>query len=901
MVVSHTNKIMRKNLKKIVEEIRDLSRKSKLELDVLTKGWIFIFGLVDFKFSVSNSDVIEKDLKSHFVDEIFILKERFPELYSSYLLIRQEISIPDFNQITLKIITCLESKNNQIDNWIGWAYQYLKKTEEKEAFRKSLNHGNKIADKELLLTTQFFTESYMISYLLNTSFSKNQRFDQLRLIDPACGGCNFLTYGFDYFFKYYKRQYPDLSNKQIVSTILNEHLFGYDLDENLTKIGRLSLFLKASKYAIIDKSVNLNIYNGLSDDKFGFLIKQNLIGFSSRSKKAIDLSALFFSTNKSIIIATNPPFMGIRNMDTYLKNYLQSVYPLSKGDLCAAFIEKCIGHLKAKDIFAVVAQNTWLYLKNFKNLRKYLLDNVGIYECIDLGDNAFYDINGSKTSVALTVFTKEKCQLSSFFNLRSYSTKEKEIRTRKRKFNSFEKNVISQEVFLKNEGFEVDYMTSIFLRKKIKSLKKYGDYATPMQGTSTGNNNDFVKYTWERPDNKNWRLVSKGGSYCKWSGLNIYVVKWGKNASFIKNNSGSAVRNLDKVETSQLVYSDTGTSGINVRLKISNQVFIASGPGIQINEGNVYCHLAFLNSRIATFFMRILSPKLTISAGYISKIPIPHTVLFSDRIETESRKCVSAKKSYLKNKLINFEYQHFDFNSISNLENYLKSTFLNDLELELHRLKCEYEIENLIGLEFGFKKTDKELIEFITGIHSFSIISNKKELDIKIIDKLIYNYIDVNCQYTGNKYKDAKVGCEGILERLSHEFGINPTDLFGYISQNVNELKKTISRFYYDFLHKIFLKEIGFSSITKFSMVPIQLNVVLKVINRDYNQILKTFDNEKYNLSTCSEWMNKYLSNHHSQAFRKKPLFLIEGNSLVITPIDNDKENIESKKLATIL
>jgi hypothetical protein len=41
-----------------------------------------------------------------------------------------------------------------------------------------------------------------------------------------------------------------------------------------------------------------------------------------------------------------------------------------------------------------------------------------------------------------------------------------------------------------------------------------------MQGTSTGNNNEFVKFAWEVNGSPDWKLVSKGGGFSKWAGLN---------------------------------------------------------------------------------------------------------------------------------------------------------------------------------------------------------------------------------------------------------------------------------------------------------------------------------------------------------------------------------------------
>ena len=121
--------------------------------------------------------------------------------------------------------------------------------------------------------------------------------------------------------------------------------------------------------------------------------------------------------------------------------------------------------------------------------------------------------------------------------------------------------------------------------------------------------------------------MKKNGGYCRWEGLNNSVVKWGENGEYIKKQKGSALRNIKYFGKTQLVFSDTGTAGLNVRLLLNNQIFIASGPGIRILQGNEYAHMAFLNSRLAANYVRTISPKLTIAAGYIGRIPVEPTLI----------------------------------------------------------------------------------------------------------------------------------------------------------------------------------------------------------------------------------------------------------------------------------
>ena len=196
---------------------------------------------------------------------------------------------------------------------------------------------------------------------------------------------------------------------------------------------------------------------------------------------------------------------------------------------------------------------------------------------------------------------------------------------------------------LNDEDFRIEYLSKGNIKSSFNDLDLYSKYAKPMQGTSTGDSKKFVKYHWEVENDSDWCLVSKGGGYCKWTGLNIYKIKWGNNGEEIKSHPKSVIRNTQYFDKTDLVYSDTGTSGLSVRLLRKDQIFIASGPGIYLYEGDKYCHLAFLNSRLASYYIKVLTPKLTISATYIGKIPIVKEILHDTILSELSQSIVKIK------------------------------------------------------------------------------------------------------------------------------------------------------------------------------------------------------------------------------------------------------------------
>jgi len=155
-------------------------------------------------------------------------------------------------------------------------------------------------------------------------------------------------------------------------------------------------------------------------------------------------------------------------------------------------------------------------------------------------------------------------------------------------------------------------------------------------------------------------------------------IKWGKEGEYIKSQKGSALRNVKYFGDTQMLFSDTGTAGLNVRVLLDNQIFIASGPGIRVVEGNEYAHLAFLNSRIAAYYVRMMSPKLTIAGGYIGQIPVNDNIYSSVVLEKEARLCVELKRKMLSTRPNNIEYESTYIQNIS-------GNLLNDACL---RRKC---------------------------------------------------------------------------------------------------------------------------------------------------------------------------------------------------------------------
>lgn len=810
------------------------------------------------------------NFKKRYEKEITIVKERFPAIFNSFSLIEAQLDV-DFQKKLYNRLEKLIFKSkdhSDIDELISWTYQFLKKDLEKIAYSKVRNE-EKIEGQDLLFTTQFFTDKYMVNYLVDNVIEKLKDSNKIAIIDPAAGGGNFLTVAFDRLYPLIHQKRENWSPQKIVDEILENYLLGYDLDYSLSRIAALTVFVKACQYAIPSKTTAIKIFGGFADDEKGFLAS------SVRSKKIKkttfqkELARIKVAGAQKVFL-TNPPFMGKRDMSKSLKEFLLTKYPESKGDLCISFLQRILQIKESCDIIGVVTQNNWMYLSSLKEFRKIILQEEFLDSCADLGSKSFADIGGEKSNVSLCIFTSHSDSLSAFYDLRYFDHTKKKKTLSSNKFLSEVLVGVSQNLFLKNKNFEFIY-TLRDQFNSIHSLPIYEEYGNPMQGTSTGDNSSFVKKAWEVKDDPDWKPVSKGGGFSKWIGLNYNKVNWGSNAEKIKENKGSALRNISKIPFTQLVYSDTGTLGLTVRVLKKNQVFIASGPGIQVLEGNVYSHLAFLNSKVATFLLKVINPKFTVSAGYISKLPVGENILNSETLAEKGKECLKLKLQYLESKLPNIEYNSKSISRINDYESFINKNIINDLRNDYDRLSLEHEIECEIKNHYKFNKYELSKIEEVVGVSPFEI--NKKEVTIPIedLDKSFHSLLDINGHYLSKRINGFAVGSESIIENLSKKYNIHPQNLFSLLKQNILDLKKTKEIYLDDFRHKVILHILGFSSITEFENKRISLVSLNEQLMQSYPELFRD-DNMKNTVLNI-------INNHHLKSFMKSPLMKITDDS----------------------
>jgi hypothetical protein len=206
----------------------------------------------------------------------------------------------------------------------------------------------------------------------------------LRIVDPACGSGAFLIEAFEQLHAVYREahaRYVELHGPSLFDfdrQILQNNLYGVDLNSEAVEICRLSLWIKTAQMGKVLTSLDHNIQIGNS-----------VVADVTVHPQAIDWRATFaevFAAGGFDVVIGNPPYVRQEWISEF-KPYLQQHYQVfdSVADLYVYFYERGVEVLKPGGRLGFVATNKWMKAGYGEPLRRFLADRAWVESVVDFG------------------------------------------------------------------------------------------------------------------------------------------------------------------------------------------------------------------------------------------------------------------------------------------------------------------------------------------------------------------------------------------------------------------------------------------------------------------------------------------------------------------------------------
>ncbi|MEX0661343.1 MAG: N-6 DNA methylase, partial [Balneolaceae bacterium] len=209
----------------------------------------------------------------------------------------------------------------------------------------------------------------------------------LTICDPACGSGAFLNQALEFLIAEHnyidelqaKYHGESLVLSDIENQILENNLFGVDINEESVEIAKLSLWLRTAQKGRKLTSLNNNIKCGNS------LIDDPDVAGDKAFTWETEFSSIFDNGGFDVVIG-NPPYVQSHSLDQGTKDFIYNTFETAEYQIntYGIFTEKALELIKDERYYGIIIPNFWLSTKYDSKLRKLVFHRNQAEEIINL-------------------------------------------------------------------------------------------------------------------------------------------------------------------------------------------------------------------------------------------------------------------------------------------------------------------------------------------------------------------------------------------------------------------------------------------------------------------------------------------------------------------------------------
>ena len=510
--------------------------------------------IIDLK----NANKLDEVFRMLFIKQCNALNEILPALFektNDYTELLLNLSVIDQDGVVYHLVHDIPEEDFDVERGgqveiIGWLYQYYNTEPKNEAFAKK----GKITKEEVPAVTQLFTPDWIVRYMVENSLG--------RLWVEGHPNED-LKAGWKYYLEEAEQE-AAVQEKLAARSILENNLYGLDIDDRAFQIAYFAVMMKARQYnrRILNGEYKPNLYsiqesNGINRNQVKYfgaglneLEKNNAIAqmtdlldafndakeygsiltiypfdwdlldrfvsnievfeqFSIESvgidETTIELKQIIQQgkclTNRYHIVTTNPPYLAVSDINPSLSKYIKTNYYDGKEDLYSVFVMLATNLSLPKGVVSFVTSYTWMFLRKFESFRKYVLSNYGIKSLVRPEYHSFFE----EANVPLCSFVMLHYPIKykgTYVDLNEFTGAEKQgpLLINAANTNCEYKYYFNQNDFDKIPGTPIAFWINNSTLQAFSNFKSLGSIADPKQGLATTDNEKYLRLWFEVPN-----------------------------------------------------------------------------------------------------------------------------------------------------------------------------------------------------------------------------------------------------------------------------------------------------------------------------------------------------------------------------------------------------------------
>lgn len=424
-----------------------------------------------------------------------------------------------------------------------------------------------------------------------------ENLSELKTLDPCGGSGHFLVAAFLMLVPM-RMEIEGLTAREAVDAVLFDNLHGLEIEQRCVELAAFNLALTAWHYpgaggyrilpeihiacsglsisakkedwmALADDDSNLKValetlyeqfiqapvLGSLIDPEISFS-KGNLIGIewedvaplltralsNEQDEEIIEMGVVAQGLSKAAtlmvekynLVITNVPFKKTAEMVPLVKDHFEKYHSEGKAALETAFLDRCLKYCSTKggSISIVLPQN-WLFLTTYRKFREKLLKNDTWHVVALLGPKAFqtpmWDFN-----IQLLIISRGNNATSIISGLDAAEPRQ-----------PLKKAKLLQEGEVKRVGQakQLENPDSRIVLKETLDVPLLLQYASCLQGTTTGDNLKYVLQFWELPVLiKEWELFQATVETSRLFGGRSNILRWQSGTGELANSSEARIQ-----------------------------------------------------------------------------------------------------------------------------------------------------------------------------------------------------------------------------------------------------------------------------------------------------------------------------------------------------------------------